>query len=471
MRGNCARRRHMKEQRMSDRNIMLVNASGNDVAWLKEGLERKGYRVELAMSYAEAIEFIQERDPARLDAVLTEGGQMGMSGLEMIDWMKSVDNALSVVMMAPRGETAVMEAALRRGATDFVEMPAELEKIALAVEVACEKTVRARHLNAAEKNIRAVARLNHLFRSVLAPELLPQLQLHHTPHDQVGGDFVNVLPMGGGKHLLLVGDVSGHDLRAGFVSAYFQGLVRGLSHDGKGIVDICNAFNRILCQEWEHRSDKNKARVEPRTSLSLLAVEIDHVRNKALVVNCGAPGVRVAYTDGREEKLQELNMPLGWSLEEKILGEEIDLEDVGYLFLATDGLHDWAQKLGNSSLGLAYRLLEKQESPVGTPPDDLLILRYQHTPVTHSEELWHPLGRAMRAEHNSLQQMAERLQGLLKLNLKNAPPVERILAVMEAEKKEVEVAGVAVRPKEGTVKMRMRFKDGSEEQIRVLGVN
>ncbi len=460
-----------KEGRMLERNILMVNASGNDLNWLKEGLEKKGFGVEMAMSYTQAIEFIQERDPAKLEAVLTEGGQMGMSGLEMIDWMKSVDNALSVIMMAPRGESAVLEAALRRGATDFVEMPADVEKIAHAVEVACEKTVRARQLNTAEKNIRAVARLNHLFRSVLAPELLPQLQMHHTAHDQVGGDFVNVLPMTGGKHLLLVGDVSGHDLRAGFVSAYFQGLVRGLSHDGKGIVEICNSFNKILCQEWEHRTGKNKTRVEPRTSLSLLAVEIDHRENKALVVNCGAPSVRIAYTDGREEKMQELNMPLGWSMDEKILGEEISLNGVGYLFLATDGLHDWAQKLGNSSMGLAYRLLEKHENPVGTPPDDLLLLRYQHTPVTPGEELWHPLGRAVKAEYTSMREMAERLQGLLKLNLKNAPPVERVLAVMEAEKKEVEVAGIAVRPKEGTVKMRMKFVDGSVEQVRVLGVN
>lgn len=456
---------------MPEQTVLIVNANGDDLHTVREALERKGMGVELAQSYEKAIELIQEQDSGRFAAVLTEGGQMGMSGLEMIDWLKSVDNALSVVMMAPSGKSAVLEAALRRGASDFVETPAAVGKIVEAIERACEKTVRARQLDSAEKNILAVAKMNHLFRSILVPELLPQLQLHHTPHDQVGGDFVNVLPMGADKNLLLVGDVSGHDLRAGFVSAYFQGLVRGLCHQGRDIVEICTQFNKILFEEWEHRTSKNPFKMEMRTSLSLLAVQIDRAKNTALVVNCGAPAVRLAYTDGREEKMQELNMPLGWNEGEKILAEEISMDGIGYIFLATDGLHDWAQKLGNSSLGLAYRLLEKHESPGGTPPDDLLVLRYQHALQHEGDELWHPLGRAVKSEHTSLQQMAERLQGLLKMNLKMAPSVERILAVLEAEKKEVAVAGVAVRPKAGKVKMRVRFADGSEEQVRVLGVD
>lgn len=453
------------------RTVLLVDSNATQLESLKEQLERKGLAVEGCDSCERAIVKIQEEGPAKYSAVATESGEMGMAGLELIEWLKSIDSALAVVMMAPAGERAILEAALRKGASDCVEVPASIEKLAEAVENACAKTVRARQLNEAEKNILAVAKMNHLFRSVLVPELTPYVKLHHTPRDQVGGDFVNVLPMGGGRQLLLVGDVSGHDLRAGFVSAYFQGLVRGLCHQGAGIVEICTQFNRILFDEWEHRNSKSPFRMEPRTSLSLLAMEIDPTANRAVMVNCGAPAIRITYTDGREEKMQELNMPLGWNRDEKIQAEELDLADVGYVFMATDGLHDWAKKLGNSSLGLAYRLIERAEKPDGTPPDDLMILRYQHARLAQNEELWHPLGRAVKTEENTLEDIAARLHGLLKMNLKTAPSVERILTVLKAEQKEVSLAGVAVRPHEGKVKMRIKFADGSEESVRVLGVD
>ena len=59
----------------------------------------------------------------------------------------------------------------------------------------------------------------------------------------VGGDFINVLPIGDERFLFLAGDVSGHDVRAAFVSAYFQGMMRGLLEHNSSLQDVLQLFN------------------------------------------------------------------------------------------------------------------------------------------------------------------------------------------------------------------------------------
>lgn len=468
---------------MSERTILIINKDPNLLKIFQSDLERNGFSVVKATSAAEAHHEIQLRRPADFLAVVAdyqmpkgnvlkpkhppEGAEPAVgkikpeaalktsfdlalkigtptaSGntlsplalappnpcLQLLGWIKKIDSALAVIIVGDPNNSAAVEASLRHGAIDFLEKPVSLPQLKEALEHACSQTVKNRRLLTAEKSVRAVAHMNHFFRSVLGADILPHLQIHYTPHDQVGGDFVNVLPLSKNKTLLLVGDVSGHDLRAGFVSAYFQGLVKGLCHaytrrvphcegnnfcalgNSAAALGICENFNKILVEEWERRDGSAKPfQTEPRTTLSLLAVEITLNKRKhplpssvksgtdnavrlgdkiesfpgkdeeatAVVVNCGAPPLRIVRQDGSETVMAPMNPPLGWSTSEPLESQSISLKEVAHLLLATDGFYDWAETLGRTPAQLAHALLDDRRPPGGTPPDDLLVLKYKH---------------------------------------------------------------------------------------------
>ena len=84
--------------------------------------------------------------------------------------------------------------------------------------------------------------LRRLGRSAAALGLPAPVEVCWHPKHQVGGDLVNVMPLGPQRFLVLVADVSGHDLKAGFISAFFQGVVRGLVEKQTPIEEV---FKRV----------------------------------------------------------------------------------------------------------------------------------------------------------------------------------------------------------------------------------
>ncbi len=457
-----------KTQAMPNPKILVVEGDSAELKILAQTLEAGGFAAEKAAGAAQAIDLMQRDGPAEFSAVLLDGGMPQGPLMQLLNWIKSVDSTLSVIVAAGNADAAFVHLSLKKGASDFLKKPIAEKPLLEAVGRACEHTVSTRQMATIQKNVRAVAQTNHFFKSILAPAIAPRLEIHYTPHDQVGGDFVNVLPIrrqnGGEKILMLVGDVSGHDLRAGFVSSYFQGLVRGLCCEGRGIVEICAAFNNILLEEWQRQSQRqtNPFKVEARMSLALLAVELDMENDRALVVNCGAPTLKIACVDGSVEVVESANMPLGWNNEEPLHSDAIDLKDVNYLFLASDGLHDWAEKLGMTSLGLAYRLLQDRKTPGGTPPDDLLTLRYQHAKGASSDDLWHPLSRSVVHDDPTPAAMAGRHFNYLKHVLPEAPGVEQLTRALEKIGGEIQRSCVAIRPGDGKLKLIAKMREGGK---------
>lgn len=372
--------------------ILVVDDDPLGLKVFKLALEKGGFEVDTAMNVPQAINKLQGRGMSHYEAVVTDYQMPGENGIDLLEWIKGADISLSVIIITSQKERQVIQDSLRHGASDFIEKPVGLELLKEAVRKACQQTQDKREARKTQKNVKAIARMNQFFKSLLVNDMLPYLELHYTPNDMVGGDFVNVLPFGENQALMLVGDVSGHDLRAGFVSAYFQGLVRGLSHNRRNIVSVAESFNKILLQEWtRHKESLNPFELEPRTTLSLLAVLINYDTNTATILNCGAPNLKIVRKDGSVEKIVSQNPPLGWSSDDRIQSESLNLDDVNFIFMGTDGVHDWAHQLGMNSLGLEYNILNQKITPDGTPPDDLLMLRYQHNRKLDQSNYMHPL--------------------------------------------------------------------------------
>ncbi|HUZ11713.1 MAG TPA: response regulator [Caulobacteraceae bacterium] len=106
-------------------------------------------------------------DAALLDMNFAVGARSGAEGLALLDRLRGIDPALSVVLMTTWGGVALAVEGLKRGAADFVLKPWRNEALARVMGAAAERT-RARRLGGAALNLdelerHAIARALELY--------------------------------------------------------------------------------------------------------------------------------------------------------------------------------------------------------------------------------------------------------------------------------------------------------------------
>jgi len=129
--------------------ILIVDDEA-DIRDLVAGvLEDEGYAARTAADSDAALAALDERRPSLvlLDAWL-QGSRL--DGLDLLDEIKRRDPTLPVLMISGHGNLDTAVAAIRRGATDFIEKPFEAEQLLLLVGRATE-TDRLRRENATLK--------------------------------------------------------------------------------------------------------------------------------------------------------------------------------------------------------------------------------------------------------------------------------------------------------------------------------
>jgi CheY-like chemotaxis protein/anti-sigma regulatory factor (Ser/Thr protein kinase) len=320
-------------------------------------LEAQHYQVVAASNVPEARGALEGGRWTEFDAVVTDYRMPGEDGLSLMAWLRQQDPTLATIMVTAEGEKHLVAESLRGGAHDFLDKPINVADFVTAVSQACHTTLHQRQLRSAECAIRQVAGVQHALVRMHAGVLQNRIDICFFPKQEAGGDFVSVFPIGQNRLLVLATDVSGHDLRAAFISSYFQGIVRGMLEQHAGIGDIFRFFNRFLVEEW-NRPGNWGADSHIETSMAACAVCLDLSAGHLEVLDCGFPAP--LYIDGQGEVvslLKEGSTPLGWFLNPELAGHTRELtEREGSVVAWSDGLEDLAAKLDVDPHSLAYRL-------------------------------------------------------------------------------------------------------------------
>ena len=117
---------------------ILVVDDEADIRELVAGvLEDEGYETRSAADSDAALEAIAERRPSLvLLDVWLQGSRL--DGLDLLDEIKRRDPSIPVLVFSGHGNLDTAVAAIRRGASDFIEKPFEAERLMLLVERATE---------------------------------------------------------------------------------------------------------------------------------------------------------------------------------------------------------------------------------------------------------------------------------------------------------------------------------------------
>lgn len=363
--------------------ILVVDDDILTVKTLKTILTSHQFDVHTAVNGEDAQNILEEFGLEYFDCVLTDYRMPKVTGMDLMLWIHERDAALSTIILTGEGEKRLVEEALRGGASDYLEKPFGIQQITRAIEGGIEETRTNRSLQTTASDVKALGDIKEKLNKSKV-ERIQSFQNHHVevttrvyPIKETGGDFFNTWRIGDNRVFLLAGDVSGHDLRAGYVSAYFQGIARGMLETGAGMQQINEFFNRYLIEEWNKSETDDPFIV--RTSLSTCFIMLDLQTREIHMHNNGLPQPQISIPNGCEA-FGDSAPPLGWydDLMSELTVKHLD--EYGYCYLYTDGLEEMALLREVSIHALAYYLYKeeddlKRQVVLEDRHDDILLIR------------------------------------------------------------------------------------------------
>ena len=122
---------------MSDEStVLLVDDEEDFVEVLAERLEARGLRVDTAGNGKLAVEKAEKRP---FDAILLDMAMPGMDGIQTLQALLRIDPDLQVILLTGRATLSQAVEAMKLGALDFLEKPADIDTLVAKIEEAAGK--------------------------------------------------------------------------------------------------------------------------------------------------------------------------------------------------------------------------------------------------------------------------------------------------------------------------------------------
>ena len=121
---------------MLEHRVLLVDDEEDFVTYLAQRMKSRGVIVETANSGQEALEKAGNRN---YDVVLLDLKMPGLDGIETLKRLKELDSELQIIILTGYGTVRTTVEALKLGAIDFLEKPADIREIMSIVRDAGSK--------------------------------------------------------------------------------------------------------------------------------------------------------------------------------------------------------------------------------------------------------------------------------------------------------------------------------------------
>jgi len=165
----------------------------------------------------------------------------------------------------------------------------------------------------------------------LLPDRAPEIPgwevwLYTRPANDVGGDLVDYLDVGGGRTGLALGDVAGKGLGAALLMSKLQATLRALAPGARDLAGLGGRVNRIFCRDGL-----------PNRFATLLYLELAGGGGPVRLLNAGhLPPLAIRATG--VDTLEPVAAPLGVLIDETFTEQTLDLDPGDLLLAYSDGL-------------------------------------------------------------------------------------------------------------------------------------
>ena len=344
---------------LSDCRVLLVDDARANLDILVEGL-RGEHRISLALNGQMALDIAARSPP---DLVLLDIMMPGMDGYEVCRRLRAMPETADVpiIFLSSLEDVQNKSRGFEAGANDYVTKPFDLLEVKARVRAQLKSKA---YSDAIKEQLAADLRIAREIQMGMIPQEFSEIEHRFgvelagvmEPAREVGGDLYSAFPVGGGKLLVLVGDVSGKGIPASLFMVRTSSLVRLLGRD-------CAEPELILARLNDELSADNPSSM----FVTMLCAVFDPATGRIVIANGGhnrpvllRPGEAPCWA------VTESGTLLGFDPGLSFPRSELVLQPGDALVLYTDGVNEAfdedAQCYGNA------RLLSDLAPLTGQPP-------------------------------------------------------------------------------------------------------
>jgi phosphoserine phosphatase len=175
--------------------------------------------------------------------------------------------------------------------------------------------------------------------------------------DAVGGDYLDYFPLGDGRFIVMVADVSGKGIGAALVMASLQATCRALTKNVHSLERIVTILNDVLVET-----------TVPKAFVTLMILLVDPVKHRLHYICAGHTPPLYVDSTGKTLWADRGGPPVGLFAHLTYTREILDVEHDAVFVIYTDGITD-------------------AENPVGEPfgPDRLSAVIHEHRAAPAAE--------------------------------------------------------------------------------------
>ena len=118
--------------------VLLVDDEEQFLKVLSKRLEGRGMKVDTSTSGEDALNRVKGKE---FDAIILDLAMPGMSGIETLKRIRSENPDVQIIMLTGHGTVETGIEAMKAGAVDFLEKPADLNKIMEKISEAKHKRI------------------------------------------------------------------------------------------------------------------------------------------------------------------------------------------------------------------------------------------------------------------------------------------------------------------------------------------
>jgi DNA-binding NtrC family response regulator len=118
--------------------VLLVDDEEQFLKVLSKRLEGRGIKVDTSTSGEDALTRVKGKE---FDAIILDLAMPGMSGIETLKRIRSENPDVQIIMLTGHGSVEKGIEAMKAGAIDFLEKPADLNKIMEKISEAKRKRI------------------------------------------------------------------------------------------------------------------------------------------------------------------------------------------------------------------------------------------------------------------------------------------------------------------------------------------
>ena len=314
--------------------ILVVDDTATNLQVLVRTLQTSGHRILAAKDGPTALDIAMRAQP---DLMLLDVMMPGMDGFEVCRRLKSQPETrhMMVIFLSARGELADKVSGLELGAIDYITKPIQGEEVLARVAVHLTRQHLERELRQSRDRLdKELAGAAQMQQQLLPPTMPPHPSIRfgsfYQTSKHAGGDYYDVLPLGGDRLGVLVADVSGHGARAAIVMA----MIRAVGQTYPGVADDPPAVLHYINRHFQFLWDT------PMYATAVYAV-VDAERRKIRISSAGHPLPLHVGRDGTvTSPVLDTSLCLLWEELHNVPCVDVPFEPGDRWLFFTDGITD-----------------------------------------------------------------------------------------------------------------------------------